>query len=188
MPPKGIQTLDARTRGDWRAWLRKHHGSASEIWLVFHKSHTGVRGVTYDEAVEEAICYGWIDSVIRRLDDSRYARKFTPRKPGSRWSTANRRRYDDLARRGLLAAAGRKRPPTDRDGDAPRPDVADLPPYIERGLRAHPRAWAFFRSLPPSARRLYVGWIDSAKRDETKARRLCEAIDRLSAGRRLGMK
>jgi uncharacterized protein YdeI (YjbR/CyaY-like superfamily) len=81
-----LTTLDLRTRRQWRSWLAKHHGSESAVWLVFHKRHTGRPSVGYDDAVEEALCFGWVDSLIKRLDDARYARKFTPRKPGSQWS------------------------------------------------------------------------------------------------------
>jgi uncharacterized protein YdeI (YjbR/CyaY-like superfamily) len=174
-----IPTLEVLTRREWRRWLAAHHASDSEIWLVLYKRHTGVKSLTYNDAVEEALCYGWIDSILRRLDDARYVQKFTPRKVDSSWSTANRRRYADLKSRGLLAAPGLERAPTSRSGDAPRPSIAKLPPYIERALRANPRA---------SHRRAYVGWIDSAKREETKERRLREAVRLLAAGKPLGMK
>lgn len=188
MPAEMDRLLDVRTRREWRRWLERNHATASEVWLVFHKRHTGVTGLRYEDAVEEALCYGWIDSILRRLDASRYARKFTPRRADSKWSTANRRRYADLARRGLLTPAGLRRAPTARSGDAPRPSVAKLPPYIERGLKADARAWRFFQELAPSHRRSYVGWIDSAKREETRARRLREAVRLLAARRKLGMK
>ncbi len=181
-------TLEARTRRQWRRWLKEHHSSVSEIWLVFRKGHAGTNCLSYNDAVEEALCYGWIDSIVKRLDDSRYARKFTPRNANSRWSSANRRRYADLARRGLLAEAGLKRPPTARNGDAPRPSVTKLPSYIERALREDPRAWRFFEQLAPSYRRAYVGWIDSAKREETRMRRLREAMRLLAAGQKLGLR
>jgi uncharacterized protein YdeI (YjbR/CyaY-like superfamily) len=188
MPTGTIKTLDVRTRRQWRKWLEEHHDKETEIWLIFHKRHTGVACLSYDDAVEEALCYGWIDSIIRRLDESRYARKLTPRKAGSRWSGANRRRYEDLASRGLLAAPGLKRPPTSRSADAPRPLVNELPSYIRRALGANRRAWRFFEGLAPSYRRTYVGWIGSAKREETKERRLHEAVRLLAAGRKLGLK
>src|ERR1700689_3901524 len=105
MPP--LATLDVRKRPQWRKWLEGHHDSASEIRLVFHKRHTREECMSYDDAVEEALCFGWIDSIVMRLDDERYARKFTPRKPGSRWSTSNRQRYAKLEERGRLAARGR---------------------------------------------------------------------------------
>src|SRR5215472_7727208 len=138
-----LKTLDAPTAAHWRRWLAVHHRSESEIWLIFHKRHTGRPTIEYDGAVDEALCFGWIDSLIRRLDDDRYARKFTPRKPDSRWSTANRNRYAELKAAGRLTSAGIKLCPTDRDGDAPQPSLDKLPPYIERGLRRHPAAWKF---------------------------------------------
>ena len=188
MPAKPIETLDVRTRRAWRTWLEEHHASTSEIWLVFHKLHTGVTSVPYDHAVEEALCFGWIDSLVRRLDDAQYARKFTPRKANSRWSTSNRRRYADLAARGLLAAPGLERAPTGLSGDAPIASVSTLPPYIEEALKADPAAWQFFEQLAPSSRKLYIGWIDSAKRQETKEKRLREALGLLAAGKKLGLK
>ena len=188
MSRKAIQTIELRTRQEWRAWLEDHHSSESEIWLVFHKRHAGVDEISYDDAVEEALCFGWIDSLVRRLDEDRYARKLTPRKPDSRWSTINRRRYADLKARGLLAAAGLERAPTSRSGDAPRPRASVLPSYIEKALKADARAWEHFQQLAPSYRRAYVGWIDSAKREETKARRLRESVRLLAAGQKLGLK
>jgi uncharacterized protein YdeI (YjbR/CyaY-like superfamily) len=188
MPVKTLGTLDVRTRREWRKWLREHHDAVAGIWLVFHKRHTGVGRLTYDDAVEEALCYGWIDSILKRLDDERYVRKFTPRKADSVWSTTNRRRYADLEARGLLAAPGRARAPTDRSGDAPRRVGPELPAYLERALKANPRAWEQFQQLAPSHRRNYVGWIDSAKRQETKERRLREALDILAVGGKLGLK
>jgi len=188
MSAKAIKTLDVRTRQEWRKWLGEHHNSDFEIWLIFHKRHTGVRSLTYDDAVEEALCHGWIDSIVRRLDDARYARKFTPRKADSKWSTANRRRYADLESRGLLAAPGLNRAPTSRSGDAPRPSAARIPSYIEQALRTNPCAWKCFEQLAPSYRRAYIGWIDSAKREQTKERRLREVFDLLAAGKKLGLK
>ena len=187
-PAKPIETLDVRDRQEWRRWLKGHHDSISEIWLVFHKKHTGVTTVTYDEAVEEALCFGWIDSILRRLDDYLYARKFTPRRATSAWSTANRRRFADLQARGLLAAPGLERSPTGKSGDAPRPSVLELPSYIEDAFQTDPRAWQCFEQLAPSYRQKYIGWIDSAKRQETKEKRLREALGLLAAGEKLGLK
>jgi len=183
-----VKTLEVRTRRQWRKWLETRHASESAIWLVFYKRHAGVKGLSYDDAVEEALCFGWIDSVVRRIDEARYTRKFTPRRADSAWSTANRRRYVDLALRGLLAAPGLNRAPTSKSGDAPRPSVANLPAYIEQGLKGDARAWTTFGELAPSHRRAYIGWIDSAKREETRQRRLREALRLLAAGGKLGLK
>ena len=187
MPASPI-TLEVQSRSQWRKWLQEHHGSVSVIWLVFHRRTTREESISYDDAVEEALCFGWIDSIVKRLDDDRYARKFTPRKPDSKWSTINRRRYADLDARGLLAAPGLERAPTSRSGDAPRPSLSVLPPYIEKQLKANPRVWSFFEQLAPSCRRAYLAWIDSAKREETKEKRLREAVGLLARGKKLGLK
>src|SRR6476469_7956384 len=118
---KKLPTLEIRCRDDWRNWLREHHDSTAEIWLVFHKGLAPEPRMGYEDAGEEALCFGWIDSLVKRLDGDRYARKFTPRKPDSKWSTINRRRYAGLQARGLLAPPGVERAPTARSGDAPRP-------------------------------------------------------------------
>jgi uncharacterized protein YdeI (YjbR/CyaY-like superfamily) len=186
--PATLRTLEVRTRKDWRKWLAEHHASESEIWLVFHKRGSAETSLLYEDAIEEALCFGWVDSLVKRLDDDRYARKFTPRKLDSRWSTLNRQRYKKLEASGLLAAPGLERPPTARSGDAPRIAISTIPPYIEEQLKASERAWAYFEQLAPSCRRQYIGWIDSAKRDETKQKRLREAITLLSAGQKLGLK
>ena len=188
MAPKAIKTLDVKSRAAWRTWLSQRHDSRSGIWLVFYKAHTGRATLSYNDAVEEALCFGWIDSLIRRLDDDRYARLFTPRRPNSRWSTTNRRRFADLQKCGLLAPAGLTRAPTSRSGDAPRASVSAVPAYIARALRTNTRARDHFDQLAPSYRRAYIGWIDSAKREETKRRRLKEAIKLLTAGKTLGLK
>jgi uncharacterized protein YdeI (YjbR/CyaY-like superfamily) len=187
MPTKTLKMFAARSRQEWRKWLARHHDAEPGVWLLFNKRRTGRPSVRYDAAVEKALCFGWIDSIIRRVDDSRYARKFTPRRTDSRWSTANRHRYADLAARGRLTPAGARCAPTGRSGDAPRPpDV--LPRYIETALRSTPAAWHHFERLARSYRRMYVGWIDSAKRPETKQRRLREAVRLLAAGEKLGLR
>jgi uncharacterized protein YdeI (YjbR/CyaY-like superfamily) len=181
-----MKTFDAQTPDQWRKWLAGHHAAESEVWLIFHKRHTSVSTISYEDAVNEALCYGWVDSLIKRLDDDRYARKFTPRTENSKWSTANRRRYAQLQAEGRLAAPGLQRPPTARSGDAPKPE--GTPDYVVKGLQKVPAAWKNFEGLPPSHKRQYVAWIDSAKREETKLRRLDEAIRMLQAGQKLGMK
>jgi uncharacterized protein YdeI (YjbR/CyaY-like superfamily) len=188
MPPKKLKTLDVRDGEQWRDWLAAHHDSESEVWLVFHKPQTGQPSIVYEEAVNEALCFGWIDSLVKRLDAQRYARKFTPRKPSSRWSSANRRRFAQLQSSGRLAPAGLDRPPTARNGDRPRPSLSKIPPYIEQALASQPAARSFFESLAPSFRRMYIAWVKSARRQETKSRRLQEAIGLLAAGKKLGLK
>src|SRR5260370_42646654 len=99
-------TLEVRNRQQWRQWLAKHHASRAGIWLVRHKQHTGVKSMPFEDLVREALCFGWVDSLVKRLDDDRYAIKVTPRKPTSKWSDINRRRWKELKAAGLLAAPG----------------------------------------------------------------------------------
>jgi uncharacterized protein YdeI (YjbR/CyaY-like superfamily) len=167
--------------------LQAHHASSPGIWLVFHKEHTGVTSIPYDDSVREALCFGWIDSLIKRLDDDRYARKFTPRKPTSKWSDSNRKRWADLNAAGLLTPAGLVAAPTD-DRYAPPRALPELPDYIAKAIKTNPKAWAFFQTLAPGYRRRFVGWIDYAKRPETREARLRETIALLAAGKKLGLK
>lgn len=187
MSTKKLKTIAAGTRAQWRRWLAMHHDKEPGVWLVLDKVHTGRARLSYDDAVEEALCFGWIDSILKRIDEERYARKFTPRKAGSKWSSANRRRYSELRARGVLAAPGLRRAPTERSGDAPRPTLAP-PRYIKAALKSDPVAWQNFEQLAPSYRRMYIGWIDSARKQETRAKRLREAIELLRDGRKLGLK
>jgi uncharacterized protein YdeI (YjbR/CyaY-like superfamily) len=184
-------TLHVTTRDAWRAWLEEHHGREREIWLVFEKQHTGRASVSYEEAVQEALCFGWIDGLVRRIDDDRYAQRFTPRKPKSNWSESNLRRYSKLLREGRIAPAGLASPPPEEPSAAPprRWQKGDpLPEYIEQELQRHPAAWEAFERSAPSHRQEYVRWIDEAKKEETRRKRLAEAVVRLSENRKLGMK
>ena len=112
MPTK-LGTLDIRTRRQWRAWLAKHHTSSPGIWLVFYKQHTRVKSIPFEDTVREALCFGWIDSLVKRLDDDRYAIKVTPRQPTSKWSALNLERWTELKAAGLLAPAGLAARPTE---------------------------------------------------------------------------
>jgi len=157
------------------------------VWLVRHKAHTGMKSIPYEDMVREALCFGWVDSLVKRLDDDRYAIKVTPRKPTSKWSAINRKRWKALEAAGLLRPAGRAAAPTSNTY-APRPVVPELPAYIAKALKANPDAWKFFRELAPTYRRDFVVWIHVAKRPETRARRIRESIALLAAGRKLGLK
>ena len=186
-----MKTFSPNTLEQWRQWLTDNHDSESEVWLVFNKVHTGVPSIDYKDALDEALCFGWVDSLVKRLDDRRYARKFTPRRADSRWSTVNRKRYAALKASGRLKPAGIDRAPTDRTYDPLPPRLkmpSKVPAYIQNTLRKHPSALRHFEALPPSQRRRYLAWIESAKQDETKARRLKEAIRLLGAGKVLGLK
>lgn len=186
-----MKTLRVHTLEQWRDWLTEHHASEPEIWLIFYKLHAGVASIEYMDALDESLCFGWVDSLVKRLDDRRYARKFTPRRANSRWSDVNRKRYAELKAAGRLKPSGIERPPTTRGYD-PRPArrvmPSTLPAYIRTGLKKHPVALRHFEALAPSHQRRYFAWIDSAKREHTKLRRLAEAIRLLSDGKLLGLK
>ena len=154
---------------------------------MFYKRHTGVKSIPYEDAVLEALCFGWIDSLIKRLDDDRYALKVTPRRTTSKWSDINRRRWAELKAAGLLTSAGLAAAPTSNTY-APRPVVPKLPAYIAKALKRNPKAWKFFRELAPTDRRQFVVWIHIAKRTETRENRIRESIRLLAAGKKLGLK
>ena len=157
------------------------------MWFVLHKAHTGVKRVAYEDFIREALCFGWVDSLVKRLDADRFALKVTPRKPTSKWSDPNRRRWGELKKAGLLKPAGLAAAPT-ANRYAPKPKIPELPGFIAKAFKRDPKAWGFFRKLPPRERRNYVVWVFMAKRPETRARRIRESIALLAAGRKLGLK
>src|SRR5258708_3495347 len=147
---RDMKKMRLQSRDQWRDWLAEHHASESEVWLVFYKRQTGVAAIDYKDALDEALCFGWVDSLVKRLDESRYARKFTPRKVDSRWSTINRKRYAALKAAGRLQPSGIDRAPTDRSY-GPRPPrfqmLATVPRYIQAALRKQPSAWRGFEGV-----------------------------------------
>jgi len=154
---------------------------------VFYKAHTRITSIPYEDMVREALCFGWIDSLVKRLDDDRYAIKATPRKPSSKWSNVNRKRWAELKAAGQLRPAGFAAAPT-TNSYAPKPVIPQLPGYVAKALKANSSAWKFFRELAPTYRRDFVVWIHTAKRPETRARRIRESIALLAAGKKLGLK
>jgi uncharacterized protein YdeI (YjbR/CyaY-like superfamily) len=175
---------------DFRARLEENHERSSELWVGFHKKATGRPSITWPEAVDEALCFGWIDGIRRSLGDESYVIRFTPRKPRSTWSAAN------IARAKELVAEGRMRPAGLTAFEARSDDRsaiyayeqrhdARLTPDQERELRSNPRAWEFFQAQPPSYRKTAIWWVVSAKREETRARRLRTLVEDSANGRRL---
>lgn len=182
-----------KDRGDWRRWLARNHDSAGEVWLVFYKATARKRNLSYDDAVEEALCFGWVDGIKKSVDEQRYMHRFSPRKSASKWSASNRKRAERRVEAGLMQEAGLKtvaEAKANGNWDNPVKPAGPLPmpEEFEAALGANPRAARFLESLPPSARRQYVDWVASAKREDTRQRRLAEALDLLSKGKRLGMR
>ncbi|HET8541659.1 MAG TPA: YdeI/OmpD-associated family protein [Anaeromyxobacter sp.] len=187
MPSVGA-TLRPRTRAAWRAWLDRNAG-AREIFLLLAKKHVPGRWLTYEEAIEEALCVGWVDGLVKRFDDDFRAIRFTPRKKDSVWSEPNTRRVRKLLREGRMTEAGLALVRHAKRSGAwaaarRREDTSRVPPDLSRALAAHPAARAYFRTLPPSYRKLVLYWIGDAKRPETRARRLGELVSDCARGRR----
>lgn len=181
-----------KSRQAWRTWLQKNHGVKAEVWLVFYKRGTGEPTLTYNDAVEEALCFGWIDGVKRSVDEQRYMHRFSPRRPGSKWSALNVERAERMIAAEKMTAAGLALVDEARrtgNWGASAPDVElSMPPELAQRLRRNKKAAAFFESLAPSYQRQFIGWINVAKRPETKRKRLEESIRLLARGEKLGMR
>lgn len=183
----------ASDRKTWRAWLAKHHASESGAWLVYYKKHTGKPSVGYLDSVREALCFGWIDGLKKRIDDETYTHRFTPRKARSRWSPQNVRLARELIELGLMAEAGlnafeQRLDYADEVLEMIRAQEMDLTEETETALKSNPQAWRNFERLTPGYRKQYVAWLQTAKLPETRKKRLEEAIRLLEANRKLGMK
>ena len=190
---KTTNELYVTNRVDWHTWLRKNHGSKKEVWLIYYKKHTGKPSIPYDDSIEEAICFGWIDNIIKRIDDEKFVRKLTPRKAKSKWSEVNKKRARKMMKKGKMTEAGlAKIREAKKSGEwfkvaPPRKELV-IPPYMKEALAKNKRALDNFSNLAKSYKRQYVGWISSAKREETRRRRLAEAIRLLEKNEGLGMK
>ncbi len=190
-----MNRLQVETREEWRAWLAENYAAESEVWLIFHKKRSGVRSVSYEAAVEEALCFGWIDSLIKRLNDDRYARKFTPRSERSVWSELNKERARKMIREGRMTQAGLvliRAAKVSGEWGLKRSKlhvcVQELPTELRDAFACEPRAEEAFQRLSPSYQKQYVLWIAAAKEPETRQRRTREAIRNLRRGERLGLK
>jgi uncharacterized protein YdeI (YjbR/CyaY-like superfamily) len=173
-----LETLDVADVEGWRSWLRSNHLAKQEVWLVFHKG--GLPSITYDEALDEALAYGWIDSVIKKLDGTRYARKFTSRRPGSIWSASNVDRVSRLRREGRMTKWGlgvfSKKSAETSMLDRFNSGQVPVPKDLEVALRRNRRAWANYQRMAPSHRKRYFIWVSDAKRPETREKRIAEAV------------
>ncbi len=189
MRPEEATLFEDRIR--WRNWLRRNHSSESEIWLLIFKKGTGGEGVAYEEAVEEAICFGWIDGKLRRIDDRCHAIRFTPRRAGSVWSESNRDRAERMIRNRRMTKAGLESvevaKKNGRWAEAYAPSkVPEIPDDLAEALMANQRAAKNFEGFANSYKSAYLYWVLDAKRPETRARRIREVVARAALNKRPG--
>lgn len=178
-----------RNAAEFRAWLERHHDTSEELMVGFFKKASGRPSMTWEESVDEALCFGWIDGVRTGIDDERYAIRFTPRRRGSTWSARNVGRAEDLIDRGLMTPAGLEAFEARVEDRGPysyeRRHSVRLDEALERRFRSRAKAWASFGAMPPSYRKAALHWVMSAKREETRERRLARLIEDSAAGRRI---
>jgi uncharacterized protein YdeI (YjbR/CyaY-like superfamily) len=177
------------TQAKFRAWLDKNHAKVPEIWVKFAKKGSGIKSVNYQDAVEVALCYGWIDGLVRKLDDDYYVQRFTPRRPKSKWSKINRTKVEQLIKTGKMKPAGLaevERAKADGRWDAAyaSPSTMDVPDDLRRELEKNPRAREFFETLTKSNRYAVLYQIHDAKRPETRARRIKKFVEMFDEGKK----
>lgn len=175
---------------EFRAWLEQNHESAKELWVGFYKKGSGKSSITWPEAVDQALCFGWIDGIRKRVDETSYTNRFTPRRRGSTWSAVNIKRVGELTELGLMQSSGleafEKRDEAKAQLYSYERTESKLAEAYEIQFRENERAWAYFESQAPGYRRTSTWWIMSAKKDETRLRRLSALIDASEKGEKLG--
>ena len=176
-----MKPLFFEDRNAFRKWLEKNHDRLDEAQIGFYKKDSGIPSMNWAESVDQALCFGWIDGKVNRIDDVSYMRRFTPRRPNSTWSVQNIRRAKELIDEGLMTPSGLEafnRRSDDRSGIYSYEQLKNpkLPAELQKEFRKHKRAWDFFQKQAPSYRRVALYWVTSAKREETKARRLNQLI------------
>lgn len=187
-----METVYCKNRDDWRAWLEQNHALTDEIWLVYFKKHTKKETVTYAEAVEEALCFGWIDSLIKRIDDQTYMQKYTPRKKNSLWSLVNKNRVKKLIKEGKMTPTGMEQVEIAKKNGmwekaySAKKDI-EIPDFFEKELKKNKQAFTYFFNLAKSYQNQYLGWILSAKREETRQKRIKIVIERCEKNQKPGL-
>lgn len=164
--------IHPKSRAEWRSWLEAHHATESEVWVRYEKQHTGRRALTWAEAVQEAICFGWIDTTVKRENEVSYIQRFTPRKKGSKWSAINQRYAKQLIADGQMTGAGL----AVIDWTPPKKRIDKLPKELERELKKDKAAWKNFQALAPGYQLQYIRYIGEAKQEATRLRRLAQSI------------
>jgi uncharacterized protein YdeI (YjbR/CyaY-like superfamily) len=193
MAKRNSEMRDFASAAEWRAWLADNHGVEKEAWLVIRKKHARGSGLTYIEALEEALCFGWIDGILKRIDDEKHLIRFSPRRKDSIWSERNKKRVRRLMREGRMTAAGLARVREAKangqwDKAAQREDITLVPTELTAALARNEQARRNFDKLAPSYRKRFIYWIAIAKREETRSKRVREAVELLAQGKELGLK
>jgi uncharacterized protein YdeI (YjbR/CyaY-like superfamily) len=190
----GIKTLHITTREEWRSWLEANNRKEREIWLVYYKRHTCKPRIPYDDAVEEAICFGWIDSIIKRIDENTYCQKYTPRRKKSKWSRKNVERAKKMislgrmAEPGLLSFNETKEDPSLIIKPEDQHSFIEIPDDLKTELHNARDAFSNFISFPKSYRKMCIGWISAAKKTDTRQRRIAEVVNKSAKGEKIGLK
>ena len=177
---------------DWREWLAKNHDREGEVWLVYFKPASGQTNLNYESSVEEALCFGWVDSIIQKIDEEKYARKFNPRRMESKWSETNKRRVIKVIREGRMTEAGMAKLTFDvgrvvTGKPKTKPSPVKMPEKIEKALKSRPGVWEAFQNVIPSLQRNYILWLSDAKKPETFERRLARLVEEVMSGKPTAM-
>lgn len=180
-----------KTQADFRRWFEKHHLLSRELLVGFYKKGSGRPSITWPESVDEALCFGWIDGVRKSIDDVSYTIRFTPRKPTSTWSVVNIKRAQELIDQRLMHDAGLKAFQKRRENKSGiysyEQRTEKLPKQYEEPFKRNRKAWTFFQAQPPGYRKIVGWWIVSAKKEETRLKRLNQLIEESAQGRRIGL-
>ncbi len=186
----GLREIHPKTRAGWRSWLKKNHARCDGVWLIYYRTSTGRRRLSWEDAVREALCFGWIDSKVKPIDDERYKQIFTPRKPRSVWSKINKQYIAELIEAELMTDAGLRAVDVAKKNGAwsllEPVDALIVPADLESALRGSKRAREAYEALSVSAKRAALYSLYSAKREETRAKRLADALAALEGGESLG--
>jgi len=176
---KITETLYVTNRTEWQAWLEKNYDKKKEIWLIYYKKHTKKPCIPYNDAVEEALCFGWIDSTVKRIDDEKHVQRYTPRNLRSVWSPHNIKRVKKMIKQGKMTEVGLKKYEHGMEHNLQAPETnknISVPEDLQKALETEKKALENFTNLAPSYRTMYIYWIISAKKEETRKRRIDKAV------------
>jgi uncharacterized protein YdeI (YjbR/CyaY-like superfamily) len=186
----GVKPTFFPTPAAFRAWLKKHHKTADELWVGYYRKDCGKPTITWSESVDEALCFGWIDGIRKKISDEAYTNRFTPRRAGSNWSAINIAKVAELTKRKRMAPAGvaafgKRSEAKSRIYTYEQQDTVTFEKSFEKLFKANKKAWDFFHGQPPYYRKLMTRWVGQAKQDETRRRRLDKLMAACESGRRL---